>query len=312
LDQGETFEKETRVNDLPISPEFEYLYPSVTAFSRGHVGVTWEDKRNGNWDVYLARSDNGGISFRPSWRVNSVTKKSQSVPDGVMDRYGYVYLTWRDQRSGDFDIYFAVDKSVKSIVKLLAPNGGEILPSNSGYTIGWQSLPQAVEFNLFYSLDEGVTWKEINDSPITGTTHPWTIPDPLGNKKCFVKVVGYDAEGKKVGEDRSTSPFTMKGIEVTFPIEEEPFTSGEDVMITWNVYTERPTERIKLYLTKDGGATWKLIGPRLAGTVRSHLWTVPDVTKTRKKCKIKVELKDSNGRTLGVDVSNDFFVINPP
>jgi hypothetical protein len=83
-------------------------------------------------------------------------------------------------------------------------------------------------------------------------------------------------------------------------------------MITWNVYTERPTERIKLYLTKDGGATWKLIGPRLAGTVRSHLWTVPDVTKTRKKCKIKVELKDSNGRTLGVDVSNDFFVINPP
>ncbi|MCJ7640744.1 MAG: hypothetical protein MUO29_02500, partial [Desulfobacterales bacterium] len=209
LDRGETFEKEIRVNDLPISPEFEYLYPSVTAFSRGHVSVTWEDKRNGSWDVYLARSDNGGISFRPSWRVNSVTKKSQSVPDGVMDRYGYIYLTWRDQRGGDFDIYFAVDKSVKSIVKLLAPNGGEILPSNSGYTIGWQSLPQAVEFNLFYSLDEGVTWKEINDSPITGTTHHWTIPDPLGNKKCIVKAIGYDAEGKKVGEDRSASPFTI-------------------------------------------------------------------------------------------------------
>jgi len=313
LDRGETFEKEIRVNDLPISPEFEYLYPSVTAFSRGHVSVTWEDKRNGNWDVYLARSDNGGISFRPSWRVNSVTKKSQSVPDGVMDRYGYIYLTWRDQRSGDFDIYFAVDKSVKSIVKLLAPNGGETLSSNSYYTIEWQSLDQAVRFNLFYSWNDGITWKWIAEGA-PGNTHDcaWTVPDPVGNKKCIVKVIGYDAEGKKVGENRSASPFTIKGIKVTLPDEEETFAPGQQVTITWDVYTNRLVERIKLYLTRDGGATWKLIGPPLAGTVRSHSWTVPDVTGARKKCKIKVELKDSNGRTLGVDVSDHFFIINPP
>jgi hypothetical protein len=312
LDQGETFEKEIRVNDLPISPEFEYLYPSVTASSEGHVSVTWEDKRNGNWDVYLARSDNGGISFRPSWRVNSVAKKSQSVPDGVMDRYGYVYLTWRDRRSGDFDIYFAVDKSVKAIVKLLTPNGGETLLSNSDYTIEWRFLFQAVEFNLFYSLDDGITWKGINDNPVTGTTHHWTVPDPLGNKKCFVNVVGYDVEGKKVGEDKSASSFTIKGVKVTSPNEEVSFAPEEGVTITWDVYTKKPVERIKLFLTKDGGATWKLIGPPLAGTLRSHPWTVPHVIEIRKKCKIKVELKDSNGRTLGVDASDDFFVINPP
>jgi len=312
LDQGEAFEKEIRVNDLPISPGFEYLYPSVTASSEGHVSVTWEDKRNGNWDVYLARSDNGGISFRPSWRVNSVAKKSQSVPDGVMDRYGYVYLTWRDRRSGDFDIYFAVDKSVKAIVKLLTPNGGETLLSNSDYTIEWRFLFQAVEFNLFYSLDDGITWKGINDNPVTGTTHHWTVPDPLGNKKCFVKVVGYDVEGKKVAEDKSASSFTIKGVKVTFPNEAEPFASGENITITWDVSTARPVQRIKLYFTKDDGATWKLIGPPIAEMEMSYPWTVPDVTKIRKKCKIKVELKDPNSKTLGVDASDNCFVINPP
>ena len=212
-----------------------------------------------------------------------MAKKSQSVPEIVMDNYGYAYLTRRDKRSADFDIYFAVDKSVKVIVRLLTPNGGEALSSNSNYTIGWQSLAQAVQFNLFYSWNDGVIWKKINDNPITNSTiYPWTVPDPLGNKKCIIKASGYDAEGKRVGE--SASPFTIKGVKVTFPDEEKTFAPEQEVTITWDVYTKRPVERIKLYLTRDGGAPWTLITKPLAGTVRSYLWTVPDVTKTRKKC----------------------------
>jgi len=76
---------------------------------------------------------------------------------------------------------------------------------------------------------------------------------------------------------------------VTFSNEEQPFASGEDITITWDVYTTRTVKLIKLYFTKDGGTTWKLIGPPIAGTEISFPWTVPDVTKIRKKGKIKVE-----------------------
>jgi hypothetical protein len=43
----------------------------------------------------------------------------------------------------------------------------------------------------------------------------------------------------------------------------------------------------------------------------NYSWTVPDVTKTKKKCKVKVELKDTDGNSLGTDTSNGYFIIKP-
>jgi len=45
------------------------------------------------------------------------------VPAMAMDDHGFAYCTWRDGRSGQFEIYFTSDQTVKSIVTLLAPRG---------------------------------------------------------------------------------------------------------------------------------------------------------------------------------------------
>ena len=312
LDKGDSFEPEIKINDAKIPAAFEYFYPTITAWGKGHVAVAWEDKREGTYDVYLTRSDNGGSSFRPSWRLNSAEKGSQSVPDIVMDAMGHVHCTWRDERSGDFLIYFALDELVKSVVKVLTPNGEGVFATGDEVTIAWNALEQAVSFDLYYSVDDGVTWKEIVLG-WPGSPYEWTILPLNGNKKqSFVKVVGFDSEGKQVGADKSDKPFTIQVVKVTYPSDPGiSFTSGIAETIQWEVYpTKSSVETVEIYLTKDGGSTWTLLN-RLPGDSWSIDWT-PEVGKEKKQCKVKVVLKDIKGNNVGVDSSNNYFTIEPP
>ena len=312
LDKGDSFEPEIKINDAKIPAAFEYFYPTITAWGKGHVAVAWEDKREGTYDVYLTRSDNGGSSFRPSWRLNSAEKGSQSVPDIVMDAMGHVHCTWRDKRTGEFQIYFALDELVKSVVKVLTPNGEGVFATGDEVTIAWNALEQAVSFDLYYSVDDGVTWKEIVLG-WPGSPYEWTILPLNGNKKqSFVKVVGFDSEGKQVGADKSDKPFTIQVVKVTYPSDPGiSFTSGIAETIQWEVYPTRSSvETVEIYLTKDGGSTWTLLN-RLPGDYWSIDWT-PEVGKERKQCKVKVVLKDIKGNNVGVDSSNNYFTIEPP
>jgi photosystem II stability/assembly factor-like uncharacterized protein len=67
---------------------------------------------------------------------------------------------------------------------------------------------------------------------------------------------------------------------------------------------------VKLLYTKNGGRTWNRI-QALEGDPGFWDWTVPDVPKTKTKCKVKVVLKDANGKTVGSDTSDSDFIIEP-
>ena len=164
----------------------------------------------------------------------------------------------------------------------------------------------------YYSVDEGVTWKEIVVD-WSGSPHGWTISALNGNKKqSFIKVVGFDAEGKQVGADKSDKPFTIQIVEVTYPSDPGiSFTSGIEETIQWEVYpTKSSVETVEIYLTKDGGSTWTLLY-KLPGDYRSIAWT-PEVGMERKQCKVKVVLKDIKGNRIGIDSSDNYFTVKPP
>ena len=108
-DLGESFGNEIRVSDADISTAASDLYPVITATGHGSVAVAWYDERTDDWDTYLTRSGDAGLTFLPSWRVNDLTANSQSVPDIFMTSNLDVYCVYRDRSSGDFDIYFVRD-----------------------------------------------------------------------------------------------------------------------------------------------------------------------------------------------------------
>jgi len=192
---------------------------------------------------------------------------------------------------------------------LIAPNGGEIIPSGSTYTIRWNAPPEAVKFTLQYSINNGSTWKRITINR-TGTSYDWHVPALSNNKtKCLVGVIGFNSAGTNIGQDVSDSTFTIEVVKLTSPDGAETLTPGNSHTITWRTNaTIRPVVSTKLFRTMNGGSTWPLI-KTLTGNPGSYNWTVPNVSSSN--CKVKVVLKDSGGVTVGSDISDAFFTIQP-
>jgi len=80
--------------------------------------------------------------------------------------------------------------------------------------------------------------------------------------------------------------------------------------ITWETHeTKEIVAEVRIYYTKNGGTIWDLIDVVPDNPGRYDDWTVPPVSRTRRKCKVKVVLIDDRGQRLGVDTSDAFFVI---
>ena len=206
----------------------------------------------------------------------------------------------------------ALDVSMQKVA-VLHPNGGEVIHSGSTYEIRWGAPPEATTCKLFYSLDNGATWKPINTgAPLTGSSYLWQVPKTGGNKPaCRIKVVGYNGT-TKVGADISDKPFTIEVVRLTYPNGGESLSPSQDITVTWTTYdTIADVNQVRLFYSLDNGVTWKLFPsqPDPGSNLGSHKVTLPN--KTKLKCKVKVVLKDDKARTVGSDVSDGTFTISP-
>jgi hypothetical protein len=202
------------------------------------------------------------------------------------------------------------------VVKILHPNGGEVLHAGESKTIQWRASPEADHFDLTYSLDNGTTWTVTqNGRAVKGASLPFEVPAPAtGNKtKCLVKIVAFSEAGAKAGSDLSDKPFSIEVVKLTSPNGGPPALKPKDLVpITWTIYdTSKPIATVQLSYTTDGGTTWTSIKPPPSGPFspgqHTYPWLVPQVSSTR--CKVKVVLKDSGGVVRGSDASDSLFTI---
>ena len=145
------------------------------------------------------------------------------------------------------------------------------------------------------------------------TSYEWDVPTLKKNKnKCILKVIGYDESGEKLGTDTSDSPFTIEVLTVISPTEGDTLMSGGTQTITWTTNeTKNPVNKVVLKYTKNGGKIWKKIDTIEGYDPESYVWTIPDVNKTKSKCRVKVVLKDENGKTVAKAVNDGYFTIQP-
>ena len=99
----------------------DQLMPALAVSRDGAVTVAWLDNRNDaaniNYDIYMARSTNGGLSFGANTRVTSVSSNPNNDPrqqGQMIGDYialgageGKVYPVWTDTRNNNEDIFLA-------------------------------------------------------------------------------------------------------------------------------------------------------------------------------------------------------------
>jgi hypothetical protein len=211
-------------------------------------------------------------------------------------------------------------------ITFIHPAPGEVIhPSKTAdYTIEWStSNPDAVLFKLYYSFDNGATWIPAPGGKVSGTTYAAEVKPPdAGNMWIRLKINGYSASERKVATG-VTDRVLLEIIKLTSPdTAAGPFQGGQQGSISWQLWESvDPVRKVKLYYTINGGVTWKLIASLGAPytdqlstqTYNSFNW--PSVTKQKTKCKVKVVIVPFPGMgdfpTMGKDVSNEFFTINP-
>jgi hypothetical protein len=315
---------------------------SITIDSAGNVYVAggtdspdfpttpsaYDTTYNGYYDVFVSKFDSSLQNLLAS------TFLGGSGNDGAnsitIDSAGNVYVAGgtdspdfpttpsaydrihNDGRYGGDAFVSKFDSSLLAVVTVISPNGGEIIPSGSEFTIIWEALPEAVKFTLMCSLDNGITWTLINDN-VMNTSYNWTVPKPWGNKKkCLVKIIGYDSFNVKVGADKSDAPFTIEVVKLESPNGGVTYTSGDPLTITWTTNgTKKLVAKVKLYYTKDAGVTWIPITTFTDSNPGTFDWTVPTVKLQKNQCKVRVVLIDALGNILAADASDDYFTIKP-
>jgi hypothetical protein len=82
------------------------LDPSLMVDGAGGAFVTWEDQRNGNYDVFVQRLNSAGSALWAGQGVAACLAAGNQVwPRMATDAAGGVILAWRDQRTATQEIY---------------------------------------------------------------------------------------------------------------------------------------------------------------------------------------------------------------
>ena len=81
-------------------------YPSIVSDGAGGCIVAWEDRRNGNVDIYAQRVDSSGS---PIWNNSGVAvciaAGPQYRPQITSDGFGGAVVTWEDNRSENYQVF---------------------------------------------------------------------------------------------------------------------------------------------------------------------------------------------------------------
>lgn len=193
-DGGATWTSPVPVND-PIPRVAVRLNPDLALDQNGHLYVAWQDNRNGNADIFVARSTDGGQTWSADVRVNDDTgAASQSQPSLVAGAEGRLHIVWHDTRTG-----------IPAIFSASSSNGGQTWSANMQVDAGqvpvynprlmidaegtlycaWCAQYGNAQIYAARSTSGGETWEtavRVNDVDGTATpTRPRLAADAVGN-----------------------------------------------------------------------------------------------------------------------------------
>ena len=185
--QGTNF----KVNDNQGNTD-HYSHPSISTDSDGNFVITWEDYRNGNWDIYAQRYLNDGSVMGSNFRVTNTSEREQFAPD-VKLWNRRIYNTWTDNRvrGTGFNICANVldwenpidisdkEPSPKPSIFILSQNYPN--PFNPGTTIQYE-LPQdsKVKISIFNILGKSIKVLENKMQQVGIHTVQWDGRDGQG------------------------------------------------------------------------------------------------------------------------------------
>jgi hypothetical protein len=136
------------------------------AVSGNNIYVTWENNGAGNFEVFVAKSNDNGNTFAPP--VNVSNNAAPSGAPQIIASGNNVYVVWMDKTPGNYDIFVA--KSTDKGSTFGTPVNVSNTPKDSGYPqitasgnniyVVWTETISNKNYDVFFakSTDSGATF----------------------------------------------------------------------------------------------------------------------------------------------------------
>lgn len=142
------------------------------------------------------------------------------------------------------------------------------------------------------------------DPAISGVYHIGAQSAARNAGLATVLAVDHDGKPRDAQPDIGADEYITKVLLLT-PNGGQILREGSAYPITWG--GPGKAQKFKLYFSRNGGATWKLIDGDVSG--RFYIWTVPEVTGTQSDFLVRVNGFNASWKALGLDVSDAPFTI---
>ncbi|MBI5118488.1 thrombospondin type 3 repeat-containing protein, partial [Candidatus Poribacteria bacterium] len=305
-DYGATWQPADIRLDTDAAGASHSQFAEIASDLSGHVYVTWYDLRNGLGDVYFNCSSDYGITWLPSdirLDTSAAGSSISSSPKISNDSSGRVYVTWADNRNGQWDIFFN-RSSDYGITWLPADiridtNGAGVSDSNepqitndsAGHVyVAWHDERNGLEDIYFnYSTDYGQTWQTADirlDTDTPGaSTSAW--PQVSFDSSGHVYVTWFDTRAgifyniyfnhsSDYGATWQPSDTRIDTTDYSFAIYPQIFSDANGrVFVTWQ---EVFTQDVYFNYSSDFGATWQSPDIRLETGAGPFLSLYPQIS----------------------------------
>lgn len=224
------------------------------------------------------------------------------------------------------DEYYAPPTPVFGGLKLLGPEGAQVVRTGDNLAISWQApATQGVTYRLMVSYAKGTNWKRIPGAEaLTGTSFNWTVPALNRNRPdTRLRVQAYSGK-TLVGQDISEA-FEVEVVKIMYPSEARvEVTSGLTLAPPYGINfrfneTKKPVAEAQFQYKLKGGSNWKsatiaegnpFLNP-VKGQEHQLTWTVPTVDSIISGARIRVRLIGEGGGVVATDESDLPIVIIP-
>ncbi|GAB4365264.1 MAG: hypothetical protein Kow00128_07630 [Deltaproteobacteria bacterium] len=167
-DGGSTWSANARVDD-DTSGSFKFE-PAIGIDNAGTCYVAWSDNRNGNYDIYISQSTDGGTTWSADVRVSDDPGSEEQGRVSMHIEGASVFLAWVDSRNGSpyRDVYFSCSTDGTTWTpnrKISDTTGGTVIGrcslagAGSRIALAWNDDRSGKrEVYLITSADGGATW----------------------------------------------------------------------------------------------------------------------------------------------------------
>lgn len=209
-DSGATWGSDTRLTNESSSSEFCNISNSGPV-----VHVTWNDIRDGNYEIYYKRSTDAGVTWGTDTRLTNnaaISRRSFAFPSGE-----YLHVVWGDNRDGNFEVYYkrSNDKGVTWGPDTRLTNNSAISErpflSLSGQVVNvlWHDNRDG-NYELYYKRDSlgnpiGINIISMETPEFFSLSQNYPNPfNPTTNiefdmpEASFVKLIVYDMLGREI------------------------------------------------------------------------------------------------------------------